>query len=178
MAIDSRAAIALLLSLPLSGCLVMTPSPSLEAANLIGTVLVGASSVAPGDAQYAIAHPHDAITRVCIELNPTVALSDFVPAVQSELRERGIDSRLYDTGMQPLDCPVVLNYTAFLDWDRRMMSDGYAAYLTFASLTLRNQHGTVLASANYEIGRTGLDKWSSTRAKISPAVKALLADAP
>lgn len=158
----------------LSGCMVMAPSPAVEAVNLISTVLVKSTSIQPGTAQDAVVHPHARIDQVCIELNPVVALPDFVPAVQSELHENGIASRLYDVGMPPLDCQATLYYTAFLDWDRRALNDDYTAYLSYATLTLRS-NGRVLASSNYELGQIGLDKWSSTRSKISATVKALLA---
>jgi hypothetical protein len=41
-------------------------------------------------------------------------------------------------------------------------------------MTLRTQDGRVLASANYEGGQLGFDKWSSTRSKIAGVVRALL----
>jgi len=158
----------------LPGCMVMTPSPAVEAAQLLGSAVVNLAAVTPAGAKDAIVHPHEPLQRICIELNPAVALADFVPAVQSELREHGIDSRLYDTGMQPADCPAVLHYTAFLDWDRRALDQQYSMYMSYASLTLRSYSGTVLASASYEVGPVGLDKWSSTRSKLSATVRALL----
>jgi hypothetical protein len=78
--------------------------------------------------------------------------------------------------MQPQDCEALLYYSAFLDWDQRALNDGYSAYLTFANMTLRTRDGRVLASANYEGGQLGIDKWSSTRSKIAGVVKALLAN--
>lgn len=157
-----------------AGCVVVPPSPTYEAVSLVSTALVSASSVIPGAAQNAIAHQHQRIDNVCIQFNPAVGLIDFVPAVQRELRDNRVDSRLYQPGMQPQDCEAILYYSAFLDWDRRTLGDGYSAYLTFASMTLRTGDGRVLASANYESGALGFDKWSSTRTKISGAVRALL----
>lgn len=159
----------------LSGCVVVTPSPTIEAVHLLSSVLTGAASITPGSAQDVVVHEHAPIKRVCIELNPAVALVEFVPAVQNELRERGVDSRLYDTGMQPADCPVVLQYTAYLDWDRRALDHQYSTYLTFATLTLRSYDGKVLASANYQLGQMGLDKWSPTRSKVAAVISALFA---
>jgi hypothetical protein len=159
-----------------SGCVVVPPSPTYEAVSLVSTALVSASSMVPGTAQNAIAHKHSRIDNVCIQFNPAVGLVDFVPAVQRELRDNRVDSRLYEPGMQPPDCEAILYYSAFLDWDRRAMADGYSAYLTFASMTLRTRDGRVLASANYESGALGLDKWSSTRTKIAGVVSALLAN--
>lgn len=159
-----------------AGCVVVPPSPTYEAVSLVSTALVSASSIVPGAAQNAIAHRHQRIDNVCIQFNPAVGLIDFVPAVQRELRDNRVDSRLYEQGMQPQDCEAILYYTAFLEWDRRALGDGYSAYLTFASMTLRTGDGSVLASANYESGVLGFDKWASTRTKISGAVKALLAN--
>lgn len=159
----------------LSGCVVVPPSPTYEAVSLISTAVVGASSLIPGAANNPVVHGHERIDNLCIQFNPAVAVADFVPAVQRELRDNSVDSRLYEAGMQPADCQAILYYSAFLDWDRRAMSDEYSPYLTFASITLRSSDGRVLASANYEEGQLGMDKWSSTRAKISTVIKALLA---
>lgn len=159
-----------------AGCVVVPPSPTYEAVSLVSTALVSASSMMPGAAQNAIAHPHSRIDNVCIQFNPDVGLADFVPAVQRELRDHSVDSRIYEPGMQPQDCAALLYYSAFLDWDQRTLDERYTAYLTFANMTLRTSDGRVLASANYESGQFGLDKWSSTRSKISGAVRALLAN--
>jgi hypothetical protein len=159
----------------LSACMVVPPSPVYEAASLVSTAVVSASSLMPNAARNAVVHNHERIDNVCIQFNPSVALADFVPAMQGELRDNRVDSRLYEIGMQPADCQAILYYTAFLDWDQRAFNDEYAAYLTFANFTLRSSDGRVLASANYESGQMGLDKWSSTRLKISTVVKALLA---
>jgi len=159
----------------LSGCMVVTPSPTIEAVHLIGSVVTSAASLTPATAQNTVVFAHDPIKRICIEYNPAVALVDFVPAMQNEFQERGVESRLYDTGMQPSDCPAVLQYSAFLEWDRRALDDRYSSYLTFAALTLRSYDGKVLASANYQTGQMGLDKWSPTRSKVSAVITALLA---
>jgi hypothetical protein len=156
----------------LSACMVMTPSPAIEAVNLVTSTLVTGASMQPGKARDAVAHPHEHIDEICIEVNPDAPFHDFVAAVQTELRKNGIDSRLYDAGSYPLSCRATLDYSAFLDWDRRALSDDYSPYLIHASFTLRS-NGRVLASSSYEQGQ--LDKWASTRTKISGAVKELLA---
>lgn len=167
------------IGLPLAacaGCVVVPPSPTYEAVSLISTALVGASSMVPGAAENAVSHKHSRIDNICIQFNPDVGIADFVPAVQRELREYSVDSRIYEVGMQPQDCEALLYYSAFLDWDQRALNDRYSAYMTFANMTLRTNDGRVLASANYEGGQLGLDKWSSTRTKIAGVVKALLAN--
>lgn len=174
-AFSFRVACAGLSLATLSGCVVVPPSPTYEAVSLISTAVVSVSSAIPGAAQNPVVHAHDRIDNLCIQFNPKVALADFVPAVQRELRDLSVDSRLYEAGMQPPDCQATLYYSAFLDWDQRTLSDEYSAYLTFASMTLRSSDGRVLASANYESGQLGLDKWASTRTKISSVIKALLA---
>lgn len=170
-----RAALA---ALPLlaTGCVVVPPDPTYTAVSLASTMLVGATSIVPGSADNAVAHAHGRIDQVCIQFNPSVELTDFVPAVQRELRDNRVDSRLYEPGMQPDDCQALLYYSAFLDWGQRALNDRYSAYLTFASMTLRTSDGRVLASANYEGGALGIDKWSSTQSKIAGVVKALLAE--
>jgi hypothetical protein len=160
----------------LAGCVIVPPDPTYQAVSLVSSALVSASSVVPGSANDAVVHEHGRIDNVCIQFNPAVGLDDFVSAVQRELRDNSVDSRIYEPGMQPADCKALLHYSAFLDWGQRAMDDRYAAYLTFASMTLSTSDGRVLASANYESGRMGLDKWSSTQSKISGVVKALLAD--
>ena len=171
-----RHAGALVSMLSIGGCVVVPPDPTYQAVSLVSTALVGASSVLPSDPRNSIAHPHAPIDRVCIQHNPAVELTDFVPAMQRELRDNRVESRLYEPGMQPEDCNTLLYYSAFLDWGQRGLSEQYSAYLTFASMTLRTRDGRVLASANYEGGELGLDKWSSTRSKIAGAVKALVAN--
>jgi hypothetical protein len=157
-----------------SGCVIVPPDPTYQAVSLVSTALVSASSVIPGTAQNAVAHRHARIDNICIQFNPAVGIADFVPAVQRELRDHSVDSRLYEPGMQPDDCQALLHYSAFLDWGQRALDDRYTAYLAYASMTLRTGDGRVLASANYESGPLGLDKWASTRSKIAGAVGALL----
>lgn len=174
MRMAGAAPIATLLALS-AGCVVVPPDPTYQAVSLASTMLVGATSMVPGVPHNAVAHPHGRIDQVCIQFNPAVALPDFVPAVQRELRDHSVDSRLYERGMQPEDCQAILDYSAYLDWGQRALDEQYSAYLTFASMTLRTSDGRVLASANYEGGPLGLDKWSSTQSKISGVVSALLA---
>lgn len=168
----SSIAVTVLSNALLSGCMVMTPSPAVEAVNLVTSALTIGSSMQPGKAQNSVTHPHEHIDEVCIEVNRDAPFYDFVAAVQTELRENGIRSRLYDAGLYPLSCRATLDYSAFLDWDRRVLGDDYSPYLIYAAFTLRS-NGRVLASSSYEQGT--LDKWSSTQKKISGAVKELLA---
>ncbi|BAK78344.1 hypothetical protein NH8B_3595 [Pseudogulbenkiania sp. NH8B] len=169
-----KSALAMLSLLALPGCVVMQPDPTLEAIKLISVAITGVASMTPGPTQNTILHPHAPVKNLCIEWNRGVALPDFVPALQSELQRHSIESRVYEAGMQPSGCGAELAYTAFLQWEKRSFGDDYAPYLSYAALTLR-QNGTVLASANYEMGVMGYDKWTPTRKKLAPLVDAVLA---
>ncbi len=131
----------------------------------------------PSAPQNPIVFAHAPIKEICIEWNGAVALSDFVPSLQSELQRHGVPSRVYDAGTQPGNCPMTLVYSAFVKWDMKSFSDSYTPYLTFASVTLRKE-GRVVGSATYKIGSIKQDKWSSTGSKLGPVVDALLTSNP
>jgi len=150
----------------------MSPSPIVEAANLLGSAISGVSSMTPATPQNPIVFAHAPIKEICIEWNGAVALSDFVPSLQSELQRHGVPSRVYDAGTQPGSCPMTLAYAAFVKWDMKTFSNAYAPYLTFASVTLRKE-GRVVGSASYKMGAMAQDKWSSTGSKLGPVVDAL-----
>lgn len=170
----SKFALALLPLLTLPGCVVMQPDPTLEAVKLISVAITGIASISPSQSQHTIVHPHEPIRDICIEWNRSVAMPDFIPALQGELQRHAIDSRVYEAGMQPSGCGAQLDYAAFLQWEKRTFSDDYSPYLSYAALTLR-KNGMVLASANYEMGVMGYDKWAPTRKKLAPLVDAMLA---
>lgn len=155
----------------------MSPSPIVEAANLLGSAISGVSSMTPATPQNPIVFAHAPIKEICIEWNGAVALSDFVPSLQSELQRHGVPSRVYDAGTQPGSCPMTLAYAAFVKWDMKTFSNAYAPYLTFASVTLRKE-GRVVGSASYKMGAMAQDKWSSTGSKLGPVVDALLISNP
>jgi hypothetical protein len=152
----------------------MQPDPTLEAVKLISVAITGVASMSPNPAQNTITHPHEPFKDICIEWNRNVAVADFVPALQGELLRHGIASRVYEAGMQPPGCGAELDYAAFQQWEKRTFADDYSSYLSYAALTLR-KNGTVLASANYEMGVMGYDKWAPTRKKLAPLVDAMLA---
>ena len=161
----------------LSGCVVMSPSPIVEAANLLGSAISGVSSMTPATPQNPIVFAHAPIKEICIEWNGAVALSDFVPSLQTELQRHGVPSRVYEAGTQPGSCSMTLAYAAFVKWDMRSFSNAYMPYLTFASVTLRKE-GRVVGSASYKMGSIAQDKWSSTGSKLGPVVDALLISNP
>ncbi len=156
-----------------SGCSVFEPSPAVATVQLVTVAVTGAASMAPISATDPIVHQHPAIKNVCIEFNRDVPIADLVPAIQTSLSQHGIESRVYDPGMAPNDCRVILYYSAYLQWDKRSFSSDYVSYLSFAALTLR-ANGEVMASASYEMNQMALDKWQSTRSKIAPVVEAII----
>lgn len=153
----------------LSGCF----STVLDAASLIGTGVNAAGSLLPHKADSSNVFDHDAIKEVCIEWNSSVALSDFVPSLQSELQKHGVLSRVYNAGTQPTNCPLTMAYNAFIKWDVKAFSSSYSPYLAYASLTLRRE-GRVVGTAQYQIGSFGQDKWGATSTKLGPLVDALV----
>ena len=153
----------------LSGCF----SAVMDAASLVGTGVNAVGALLPHKADSASVFDHDEIKEVCIEWNGSVALSDFVPSLQSELKKHGVLSRVYNAGTQPTDCPLTMAYNAFIKWDIKAFSSNYSPYLAFASLTLRRE-GRVVGTAQYRIGSFGQDKWGSTTSKLGPLVEALV----
>src|SRR5450830_659646 len=160
----------------LSGCVILSPSPVVEAANFLGSAITGVSSMTPSTPQNPVVFAHAPIKEICIEWNGGVALSDFVPSLQGELQCHGVPSRVYDAGI-PGNCPMTLVYNAYIKWDMRTFSNAYTPYLTFATVTLRKE-GRVVGSATYKMGSIAQDKWSSTGSKLAPVVDALLISNP
>ncbi|MFL9927057.1 cell division protein FtsI [Herbaspirillum lusitanum] len=169
--------LASLAATSLSGCLVLSSSPIIDAANVLGTTISGVASMTPNPPQNPIVYSKAAIRDICIEWNGAVALSDFVPSLQSELMRHGVQSRVYDAGTQAIACPVTLSYMGYVKWDTKVFNNAYQPYLTYATLTLRRE-GRVMGSAQYRIGSMGQDKWSNTSEKLAPLVDALLPGNP
>jgi len=163
--------------LSLSACSLVTVNPLLQAAGLVGSAASTVASMVPNTPQNTIVFAHAPIKEICIEWNGAVALSDFIPSLQTELQRHGVASRVYDAGTQPGNCPVTLAYNAAVKWDTKMFSDEYSPYLTFASITLRKD-GRVLGSGQYRSDNVTQDKWSSTTSKLGPVVDSLLISNP
>ena len=108
--------------------------------------------------------------RVCIERNPRVLVSDFLPIVQDGFRRHGIQTAVYDAPV-PTDCQFVLTYTARQGWD-------IVNYLKYPELTLRDG-GRIVGKAEYRHGGGfATSKFASTYTKVSPLVDDLLSAAP
>ncbi|WP_416638534.1 Sbal_3080 family lipoprotein [Pseudomonas sp. OHS18] len=108
---------------------------------------------------------------MCIEENPKVMVSDFVPVLQQGFARHGIKTQPYAT--IPWDqCPYVVRYTARRSWDM-------APYLSSAELTILGPRRQTLATAAYHLrGKGGLSlmKWQGTKSKMDPVIDELLSE--
>jgi len=156
----------------LNGCVVVTPTISVrEVMDVVISTATEFSSVR--DRPFSVPARRIPVQNVCIELNTSVTVLDFLPTVQQELSRRGVASRVYGEGTEPRNCEAVLNYEATREWDNRIAASEALPYMNYARLTLRRE-GEIISSANYGVGNLGFDKWSSTRTKVSSMVDTLL----
>ena len=82
----------------LAGCSVISPAPVIELVKATGAVAVSAISTGPSSAKNTVYHEHRAPDAVCVEYNPLTPDPDIAPALQAELRNHEIDSRIYEAG--------------------------------------------------------------------------------
>ena len=157
-------------SVTLSGCVVMSSTPLAEAVTVVSNAVTGVANMAPNVSRTAILHKHDVLRNVCIELNPQVTISDFLPELQSDLKKFQVESRIYDAGMEGSDCDAILYYAVQLDWAAPMFSDNEQEYISGISLILK-KNGKLLAAASYTLDGMKYDKWASTSHKLSPLVQ-------
>lgn len=153
-------------ALSLSACSLIT-SPLVAGVQLASTAVTSVANMAPNTSTNGMAHPHDELRNICIELNSTVIVQDFIPELQQQLRDREIESRVYAVGNAPSDCEAILYYTVLTQWGSPMFSDELRAYITDINLLLK-KNGKVLANSAYRLDGMAYDKWSSTGKKISP----------
>ena len=160
----------------LHGCAVVGPLTTIELVKATGAVASAAIAQAPGPAAADLVHHGDApIASVCIEYNPHAQLSDLVPALHAALRDVGVSSRTFEPGAGADQCRYWLRYAASIQWGVPPFSGEYRAYLSAATFGLHRADGSLMASATYDVDRgPGLAKWSSTRRKVDPVVKALI----
>ncbi|MBS1156966.1 MAG: cell division protein FtsI [Proteobacteria bacterium] len=160
----------LLCALPLSACVVI----SVPIDETLNAVVSGVSEVmASSTADAPLCSPRFAFRSICIEYNPLVSVADFVPTVQSRLKQLQVDSMLYAPSAMPLACEVTLHYTATRGWSSHFTSSELQHYLGEAELTLR-QSGRVISLARYQTSRLGYEKWTSTDVKMAPVVDELM----
>jgi hypothetical protein len=159
----------------LSGCSIVSPAPVLELVKATGAVAMSAISTGPSSAKNTVYHEHKALDAVCVEYNPLTPDPDIAPALQAELRSHEIDSRIYEQGGAPTSCRFRVTYTADIEWDTPPFASGYKAYIRDATLTLRDENGTVLSSSAYSLdGPFKMGKWATSRSKLAPVVTALV----
>ncbi len=159
----------------LPGCSIVSPAPVLELVKAGGAVAVSAISTGPSHARNTVYHEHKSMDAVCVEYNPQTPDPDIAPALQAELRNHEIDSRIYEQGGAPDSCRYRITYTADIEWGTPPLGDGYKPYLRDATLTLRDDNGTVLASSAYSLdGTFQMGKWATSRSKLAPVVTALV----
>lgn len=113
-----------------------------------------------------------AADQMCIQENPKVQVSDFVPVLQEGFARHGIQTQIHSK-IPRADCPYVVTYTARRSWDM-------APYLSTAEITILGPRRQTLAKASYHLrGKGGLSlmKWQGTKSKIDPVIDELLASA-
>ena len=159
----------------LQGCSVVSPVPVLELVKATGAVAVSAISTGPSHSRNTVYHEHKSLDAVCVEYNPLTPDPDIAPALQAELRNHEIDSRIYEEGGTPANCRFRVTYTADIEWGTPPFGDGYKPYMRDATLTLRDENGTVLSSSAYALdGAFQMGKWATSRSKLAPVVTALV----
>ena len=162
-------------ALVLPGCSIISPAPVLELVKASGAVAVSAISTGPSSAKNTVYHEHKSLDTVCVEYNPLTPDPDIAPALQAELRNHDIDSRIYEQGGTPPSCRFRVTYTADIEWDTPPFGSGYKSYIRDATLTLRDENGTVLSSSAYSLdGVFQMGKWATSRSKLAPVVTALV----
>jgi hypothetical protein len=159
----------------LPGCSIISPAPVIELVKATGAVAMSVISTGPSSAKNTVYHEHKALDAVCVEYNPLTPDPDIAPALQAELRNHEIDSRIYEQGGAPTSCHFRVTYTADIEWGTPPFASGYKSYIRDATLTLRDENGTVLSSSAYSLdGVFQMGKWATSRSKLAPVVTALV----
>jgi hypothetical protein len=170
-----KSCVAALSLVILSGCAFVGP---LETWGVIKGVDFGgrtALSYGQSKAINTVHHGDGPMTSLCIEYNRLAQLEDLVPALQSELSQQGVSSRVYESGSGQQECRFWLRYAATVEWDVPPLGSGYRAYLSSAALSLHNANGALMASSAYVVDPDyGSGKWATTRRKLAPVVKAVI----
>jgi hypothetical protein len=133
-------------------------------------LLVGSCLLLTACTSVTVKRPDPALSikHVCIQENPKVWVSDFLPVLREGFDRHGISTNVY-SGTKPENCEYVLTYTALQSWD-------FAPYLSHAELWL-DKNGRQVAYAEYHlVGRGGLSlmKWQGTKTKMDPVIDELL----
>ncbi|OLL29643.1 hypothetical protein BTH42_21650 [Burkholderia sp. SRS-W-2-2016] len=164
--------LAAALTLSLNGC----AWTLISAADATGSVIQAGYAIASNYSSptFVNGRPAD-VQHVCIEVNPTVSVGDFVPALQLVLDRRGIRSDVYNPGTAPAGCEARLVYNAAIEYGRRSFSDASIQYLSIIDLTLI-QNGRILVTARYQTGGLNTDRFSSASVKLSGLIERMVID--
>ena len=148
----------------------------ISAADATGSVIQAGYAIAANYSSptFVNGRPAD-VHNVCIEVNQTVTVGDFVPALQLALDRHGIRSDVYNPGTSPAGCEARLVYNAAVDYGRRSFSDETIQYLSIIDLTLI-QHGRILVTARYQTGGLNTDRFSSASTKLTGLIDRMVID--
>lgn len=148
----------------------------ISAADATGSVIQAGYAIAANYSSptFVNGRPAD-VHNVCIEVNQTVTVGDFVPALQLALDRHGIRSDVYNPGTSPAGCEARLVYNAAVDYGRRSFSDETIQYLSIIDLTLI-QHGRILVTARYQTGGLNTDRFSTSSTKLNGLIDKMVVD--
>ena len=160
----------------LSACSIFSPLPAWELIKATGSAGSTALAYGASKASQTVHHGDAQVTALCIEYRSEAPAHELVPALQAELRELHISSRVFEGGgPAQADCKVWLRYAVQVQWGVPPMGSSYQAYISSASLSLHQADGRLMASSSYQLDeRFGMGRWASPRSKLAPVVKALI----
>jgi hypothetical protein len=110
------------------------------------------------------------ISHICIENNPKVIVSDFLPVMEDEFYNHGISSEVFYLDNMPKSCNVRVNYVAFQTWDLK-------TYLTRAEIRVykdKKRIGYGMFNEDGGFASLSLNKWKSVHEKMKPIFDELL----
>jgi hypothetical protein len=168
----ASASLVLAAATALPGCSLLS---TLELVNLAGQVAhTGSKYLTPARSSNTV-HFGAAVPReACIEHNPLVPVADMLPALQAELSDRGVHSRVLPAESE-VPCATWIRYAAVIEWDVPPLEQHYRPYLSQASLSMLGADRRLLSQSEYRFeGALAFSKWTSTRKKLSPVVHSLL----
>lgn len=167
--------LAALAASSLGACSLLSPRPALELLKAAGSAGSAALAYGPSKASNTIHHGDAPVRGLCIEYNRDTPLDELVPALQAELKSHGVASRVYDAGSGQQSCQFWLRYVASIEWAIPPLGSEYRPYMSAAALSLHQANGRLMASSAYAVEQDyGISRWSTTRRKIAPVVKAVI----
>jgi hypothetical protein len=163
---------ALAASCALNGC----AWTLITAADATGSVIQAGYAVASNysSPKFFTGEPAN-VRSICIELNPMVTASDFLPSLQLALEGRGVHSDLYSPGTEPIGCEARLVYNASVEFGKPTFSDENRAYLSTINIAIF-EHNRIVATAHYEVHGLGTDRYSSAAVKLKGMVDEMVVD--